>query len=257
MKRAVIIHGGALSNPNHKDGTDKAAEIAMTFLRNGKTALDAAVKAVEILENDPRFNAGIGSVVRKDGKTVQMDAACMESNGAFGAVAAISMVKNPILVARKVMDTSTILLTGKGAEQFAYQQGFVKFDIHGKQKEHATDTVGAVVYDGENFASALSSGGLAKSQVGRVGDVPLPGCGLFCGQFGAIASTGDGEYIAKQILAYKVYNWLTNGVRPEEASKSAVSLFPDAVSIGIIVLTNKSYGITSKCPMAYSFVTEN
>ena len=228
----------------------------MDFLRDGKTSLDAVVKAVEILENDPVFNAGTGSAVREDGKTVQMDGACMKSNGEFGAVAAISMVKNPILVAEKVMESSAILLAGAGAAKFAAQQGFEAVDVQPNKNNRVTDTVGAVAYDGQNFAAALSSGGLSQTLIGRVGDVPLPGCGLFCGPFGSVASTGDGEYIAKQILAYKVYGWLRDGVQPEDAAKSAVRLFPDTVDIGIIVLTTTGYGISTKKPMAHSTITE-
>ena len=78
-----------------KYGTDKAARIGIGRLRDGKTALGAVVKAIEMLENDPRFNAGTESAVREGEKTVQMDASCMESTGQFGAVAAISRVKNP------------------------------------------------------------------------------------------------------------------------------------------------------------------
>ena len=77
MKRAAHIHGGASSDPDHKDGTVKAARIAIECLRDGKTALGAVVKAIEMLEKDPRFNTWTVSAIREDGKTVQMDAACM------------------------------------------------------------------------------------------------------------------------------------------------------------------------------------
>lgn len=81
------------------------------------------------------------------------------------------------------------------------------------------DTVGAVACDGTTFAAALSSGGLEKAAVGRVGDVPLPGCGLFCGLVGAVACTGDGEFIAHKILAKEVYGWIERDMRPNEAAQ--------------------------------------
>ncbi len=77
MKRAAHTLGGASSDPDHKDGTVKAARIAIECLRDGKTALGAVLKAIEMLEKDPRFNTWAGSAIREDGKTVQMDAACM------------------------------------------------------------------------------------------------------------------------------------------------------------------------------------
>jgi isoaspartyl peptidase/L-asparaginase-like protein (Ntn-hydrolase superfamily) len=111
------------------DGTDRAAAKALASLKSGASALDAALAAVVVLEDDPRFNAGTGANIRLDGKTIQMDAACMEGqSGAFGAVAAIERVKNPVLVARKVMDTPHILIVGEGATRFARAMGFPDFD---------------------------------------------------------------------------------------------------------------------------------
>ncbi len=276
MQRAVLTHGGASSNPQHKDGTEQAAQIAMACLRAGKNALEAVIQAVQILEDDPRFNAGTGSVLRADGTTIQMDAACMESGGQFGAVATITGVKNPILVARKVMDTPAILLAGVGATKFAYEQGFAEFHIQPpldrldeddtsnkplSNKPHSnkpnTDTVGAVAFDGTTFAAALSSGGLSGAMIGRVGDVPLIGCGLYCGPLGAIAATGQGEFIAKQLLAYRVYQWLSEGVKPQDAAKLAIDLYPASVDVGILVLSNNNYGINCKTRMASAVVIEN
>jgi L-asparaginase/beta-aspartyl-peptidase (threonine type) len=126
---AAVVHGGAGSPRTRMDGTDRAAAQAAGLLKGGGSALDAALGAVVVLEDDPRFNAGTGANIRLDGKTIQMDAACMDGEtGAFGAVAAIERVKNPVLVARKVMDTPHILIVGEGATRFARAMGFPDYD---------------------------------------------------------------------------------------------------------------------------------
>lgn len=126
---AAVVHGGAGSPRARRDGTDPAAAKALATLRAGGSALEAALAGTVVLENDPRFNAGTGANIRLDGKTIQMDAACMDgATGAFGAVAAIERVKNPVLVARKVMDTPHILIVGEGATRFARAMGFPDHD---------------------------------------------------------------------------------------------------------------------------------
>ena len=126
---AAVVHGGAGSPRSRMDGTDRAALKALMELKVGTGALDAALAGVVVLEDDPRFNAGTGANIRLDGKTIQMDAACMDGEtGGFGAVAAIERVKNPVLVARKVMDTPHILIVGEGATRFARATGFPDHD---------------------------------------------------------------------------------------------------------------------------------
>ena len=126
---AAVVHGGAGSPRTRMDGTDRAAAKALEALKTGATALDAALAGVVVLEDDPRFNAGTGANLRLDGKTIQMDAACMDgSTGAFGAVAAIERVRNPVRVARKVMDTPHLLIVGEGATRFARAMGFPDYD---------------------------------------------------------------------------------------------------------------------------------
>ncbi|GLH73683.1 asparaginase [Geothrix limicola] len=126
---AAVVHGGAGSPRVRMDGTDRAAAKALLELKAGRSALEAALAGVVVLEDDPRFNAGTGANIRLDGKTIQMDAACMDGEtGAFGAVAAIERVKNPVLVARKVMDTPHLLIVGEGATRFARAMGFPDYD---------------------------------------------------------------------------------------------------------------------------------
>jgi L-asparaginase/beta-aspartyl-peptidase (threonine type) len=121
----VLTHGGSGSNRKlQKDGTDKAAAKGLDVLKHGGAALAGALAGTVVLEDDPRFNAGTGSNIRMDGKTIQMDAACMDgATGKFGAVAAIERVKNPVLVARQVMDTPHIFIVGDGATRFARAMG--------------------------------------------------------------------------------------------------------------------------------------
>jgi len=126
---AAVTHGGAGSPRSRMDGTDRAASMALEALKSGGSALEAALAGVVVMEDDPRFNAGTGANIRLDGKTIQMDAACMDgATGSFGAVAAIERVKNPVLVARKVMDTPHLLIVGEGATRFARALGFADYD---------------------------------------------------------------------------------------------------------------------------------
>jgi beta-aspartyl-peptidase (threonine type) len=126
---AAVAHAGAGSPRALMDGTDHAVAKALATLAGGAPALDGALAGVVVLEDDPRFNAGTGANIRLDGKTIQMDAACMDGeSGLFGAVAAIERVQNPVLVARKVMDSPHLLIVGEGATRFARAMGFPDYD---------------------------------------------------------------------------------------------------------------------------------
>ncbi len=127
-KPAAIAHGGVGSPPDRVDGCRRAVDAALAVLEAGGDPVDAAAAGVVVLEDDPRFNAGTGSRVRIDGKTVQMDASIMDSSGRFAAVAAIEAVKNPVKVARAVLDTPHLLLAGDGATRFARTLGMPPYD---------------------------------------------------------------------------------------------------------------------------------
>ena len=256
--RAIITLGGACSSPKNSDGPQKAAVQAMQDLSEKKSALTAVVTAVKSLENDPRFNAGVGSQLRDDGKTFQLDAACMTSREQFGAVACVEGVQNPIELAEEVLHSPHVLLTGQGAHLFATLNN-IKIkpsdpiqNPQQKNKNRACDTVGALAFDGKVFAAALSSGGIAHAPLGRVGDVPLPGCGLYCGPIGAVACTGDGEFIVHKILAREVYGWLESGMTSEKAAAKALTLFDTSVEIGLIILTKNDFAANSGKGMAWS-----
>lgn len=125
---AAIAHGGAGSPPEWSDGCRAAVDAALAALAAGSAPLDAAVAGVKVMEDDPRFNAGTGSRVRIDGKTVQMDAAVMDSEQRFGAVAVIENVRHPVEVARAVIDTPHLLLAGDGATALARARGIPEYD---------------------------------------------------------------------------------------------------------------------------------
>ncbi len=262
FQRAILTHGGAGSDPKDFDGPKSAANRGMDLMAKGETALVAVVDAVKYLEDDPRFNAGLGSRLRIDGHTMQLDASCMTSNNEFGAVACVENIKNPIAIAQGVLRHSPhILLVGDGARIFAeeYNIPVTGLSVSGDGGTSGTscDTVGAVAFDGTTFAAALSTGGLEKSAMGRVGDVPLPGCGLFCGASGAVACTGDGEFIALKLLAKEVYTWLENSMSPDEAAQKAITLFDPSVDIGLIILTQNGFASNARNGMAWSHITEN
>lgn len=126
---AVVVHGGVGSLRERVDATAPAAARGLERLLAGAPALEGALAAVVVLEDDCRFNAGTGANIRMDGKTVQMDAAVMDgATGGFGAVAAIERVKNPVLVARRVMETPHVLVVGEGATRLARLFGFPDHD---------------------------------------------------------------------------------------------------------------------------------
>ncbi len=121
----VVTHGGVGSGPEYADGVRAAADTALAVLEAGGSALDAALTGTVWLEDDPRFNAGTGANIRLDGRTIQMDAAVMTDEGRFAAVGAIERVRNPVRVARAVMDsTPHLFLVGEGATRFAHRIGF-------------------------------------------------------------------------------------------------------------------------------------
>jgi L-asparaginase / beta-aspartyl-peptidase len=128
VRYAILTHGGAASPETYADGCVAGAEVGRAVLEKGGDALAAALAATAFLEDDPRFNAGTGSNLRLDGATIEMDASVMTSDARLGSVACIERVKNPVLVAAKVMETPHLLLAGDGATSFARACGFEVYD---------------------------------------------------------------------------------------------------------------------------------
>jgi beta-aspartyl-peptidase (threonine type) len=235
---AIVIHGGAGVIERSKMTAEHAAayraglaaalDAGYAVLERGGTSLDAVVAAVRHLEDDPQFNAGRGAVL-DEGGDAELDAAIMDGAGPrAGAVAAVYHVKNPIELARLVMDRSPhVLLVGDGAEEFALEQGvalvprgYFRTEARTRQLEEerraaaaraagsagSMGTVGAVALDRTgNLAAATSTGGLSNKHRGRVGDSPLIGAGTYANNEScAVSGTGDGEYFIRQVVAYDV-----------------------------------------------------
>ena len=240
-KFGLVIHGGAgtIERSNmtpekereYRAGLERALKAGYEILNRGGASLDAAEAAVRVLEDDPHFNAGRGSVFTSAG-TNEMDAAIMDGRTlAAGAVAAVKHVKNPISLARLVMEKSAhVMMDGEGAEAFAKENGMELVDqkyfftqdrwealqkIKAAQKKRTggafiiTDqdrhgTVGAVARDKDgNLAAATSTGGTTNKRPGRVGDSPVIGAGTYANNATcAVSATGDGEYFIRASVGH-------------------------------------------------------
>ena len=221
---ALILHGGAKAiEPAeavaHRSGCLQALAAGRKVLAHHGSAVDAVEAAVRALEADPTFNAGYGSALNSEDE-VQMCSAIMEGN-AFnvGAVAAIWGVPHPVSVAKAMLFEEPVLMTGPGARRFAEQKGVAvcapeDLIAHGKAGKHgAHDTVGCIALDEEgHLAVGTSTGGLDGSPPGRIGDSPQPGCGYYVDNaIGGVAFSGDGEHIARKMLAARVMHAITSG----------------------------------------------
>jgi beta-aspartyl-peptidase (threonine type) len=227
---ALVLHGGAKSIAPQKEGANRvgclaALEIGAGILRDGGSALDAVEATIRVLEHDPTFNAGRGSVRNADG-VVEMDAAIMDGATLdIGGVAAIRNVPHPVTVARMMLRETPTLLVAEGARRFAVAHGAETCEAADLLVAEDTghDTVGCVALDREgNLAAGTSTGGLEGCAPGRVGDSPLPGCGLYADNaIGAVAFSGDGESIARVMLAARVMQSLESAP-PQPAIEAAI-----------------------------------
>ena len=235
---AIIVHGGAGpvrddSLPARLDGCHAAALAGWKLLERGDAALDAVEAAVVALEDNPLFNAGTGSTLNAAG-AVETDAAIMAGDSLHaGAVAALSGVKNPVRLARRVLeDGRHVMLAGAGALAFARQIGFPEAPpealVVAREKERWESkhgTVGCVALDAQGrLAVATSTGGILNKLPGRVGDSPLIGCGTYADDCGAVSCTGHGEAIIRVVLAKSTVDLLRQGATPPEAARLAVDL---------------------------------
>ncbi|HEU5158757.1 MAG TPA: isoaspartyl peptidase/L-asparaginase [Streptosporangiaceae bacterium] len=231
----LAVHGGAGSIPRgsitaeqekaFRDGLERALRTGFDLLRQGRPALDVVEAAVNVLEDDPNFNAGKGAVFNTDGEQ-ELDASIMNgSDLRSGAVAGVHNTKNPISLARMVMERSPhVLMAGRGADIFALRNGVAyttqdyfftqrRWDalIAAKNRQAAaaagaTGTVGAVTVDrGRDLAAATSTGGLTNKLVGRIGDSPNVGAGTYANnRTVAISCTGTGEVFIRGVAAYDI-----------------------------------------------------
>ena len=257
MTVALIAHGGAGNiraggEAMAVDGLHAAVQAGRAVLLAGGSALDAVCATVVVLEDNPAYNAGTGSVLNYDG-FVEMDACVMESTAArAGAVAALQRVKNPILVARKVMEeTDHVMLTGEGALRFARVMGFGDHDpvtparrkdwqdkrsrveeglgkhamrtrrFLQQHPEYAGGTVGAAAIDAHGvLAAATSTGGVTLKMVGRVGDSPVPGAGNYASGHVAASATGTGEFVLRTLATRTISESVERGATLDEAVRA-------------------------------------
>ena len=248
----IVVHGGAGHTGEVQDGVDTAADIGWKLLADGADAVSAAVAAVVALEDDPRFNAGTGSCRRGDG-SVQVDAAVACNDGRLGTVAALEDIANPVRVARLVMDEEFDALAGHGARAYAAARGFDPQPVAGLRKEGATDTVGAVAQDRNGaIAVASSTGGVSGRPVGRVGDTPHWGGGLWTDSGIGIVATGIGEAISRRLLCFRVARRVADGLTLAEALEWGVALYAPDVTVGLIALSDDAGGGTSNASMPWA-----
>jgi beta-aspartyl-peptidase (threonine type) len=238
---SLAIHGGAGTiskasmTPEKEKAYSGALQLALNagyqLLEKGTTALDAVEATVKVLEDSPLFNAGKGAVFTHDGKH-EMDASIMDgSNLEAGAVGAVAGVRNPISLARLIMEKSEhVFLMGQGAEAFAKLHGVAFEDDayfydelrflqlqeakktgitqldHSPLNEKKYGTVGAVACDANgNLAAATSTGGMTNKKFGRVGDSPIIGAGNYANNATcAVSCTGSGEFFIRGVVAYDV-----------------------------------------------------
>lgn len=241
QKISIAIHGGAGTllkgqmtpekEKRYRETLQNALHAGYKILQEGRSAVDAVEKAVKILEDSPLFNAGKGSVFTAD-ETHEMDASIMDGNTLnAGAVSLITGIKNPVSLARDVMDKSGhVFLAGEGAMKFALSLGYQvekeeyffddfrhrqwleikdsdKFQLdHAAKKDSKFGTVGAVACDQNgNVAAATSTGGMTNKRFGRVGDTPMIGAGNYANnQTCAVSCTGSGEFFIRAVVAYDV-----------------------------------------------------
>jgi len=277
----LVIHGGAgkIERGRLGPGEEQAIRAALnesleagaSVLARGGGALDAVEAAVRLLEDDAHFNAGRGSVLTYEG-AIEMDAAIMDgSSRNAGAVTGVTATRNPIGLARRVMEASPhVFLSRAGADQFSIEQGLPQeppdyfetaerrrqleelrarpaaehFDLHLKY-----GTVGAVAVDCRgHVAAATSTGGLTGKRWGRIGDSPIIGAGAFADDRGcAVSSTGAGEYFIRVGVAHEICARMR--MAGEDAQAAADAVMAEVAALGgtggVIVVTPKGEGVTS------------
>lgn len=279
----LVIHGGAgVIEPARmtpeKDREIRAAlqrslDAGSKILSSGGTALDAVEASVRLLEDDPNFNAGKGAVLTWDGK-IELDASIMDGrNRAAGAVTGVTTTRNPISLARQVMDNSKhVFLSDEGADQFARERKLEQVDpdyfetpnrrrqleemkgtnVSALDVEYKYGTVGAVALDsGGHVAAATSTGGMTGKRWGRIGDSPIIGAGTYADDRAcAVSATGHGEYFIRVGVAHEICARMRFGAEKGQAAADSVMDEVKALggSGGVIVVTPAG-------DMVYSFNT--
>ncbi len=277
----LVIHGGAgvIERDRLTAEDDRAIRAALdlalqtgsAILARGGSALDAVEATAQVLENDPHFNAGRGSVFTYQG-TIEMDAAIMDGNSrAAGAVTGVTATKNPISLARAVMEDSPhVFLSREGADEFSRQQGleqalpeYFQTPERRRQLEELRNrptaeffdidvkygTVGAVAVDSQgHVAAATSTGGLTGKRWGRIGDSPLIGAGTYADDRAcAVSATGAGEFFIRVGVAHEICARMRLDGESAQSAADAVMAEVEALggTGGVIVVTPQGDGIYS------------
>lgn len=290
---ALIVHGGAgkiEEKITAQKGIEKALIKGYQILQKDGKAIDAVCTAVCELEDNPYFNAGTGSVLNLL-LEVEMDASVMTSEGHFGACGAIKNVKNPVLVAKKIMEeTDHLLLVGEGAKMFAQAMGFPEYNpktereieklkkliekgeniyfpnfkklieiYKNLKREKNLSTVGACALDRYGvIAVATSTGGLRGKLPGRVGDSAIIGAGTYATPLAGVSATGHGEEIIKNFVAKEICELVKY-----HDIQTAINIFMEELKkrnclcgvIGVDVRGNVGHGYTTK-DMAWGFIKD-
>jgi len=269
----VIVHGGAGTASSTPNPRQKVLDIAAETGAQANTPLEAVEKAVNILESDPQFNAGYGSVAQVDGQ-IRTDAGIMTSAQEVGAVTSITGVTNTISVAKLVLEqTPHITITGQYAERLAEaydintddslitdqvlrefesqsppstlteQLNWTQDAFGGLSNEQSRDhdTVGAVaVNENGDIAAGTSTGGRWFALAGRIGDSPQIGAGYIATPTAGVSATGAGEEIAQTLLSNTVSTLISQGLTPDEATDKAIEQFEQETGeqAGVIALDN-------------------
>jgi L-asparaginase / beta-aspartyl-peptidase len=254
----IAIHGGAGTLPRaemssdaerkYRNGLSEAIDAGYTVLQNGGSSMDAVTGAVVLLEDNPLFNAGRGSVFTLDGRN-ELDASIMDGRTLrAGAVCSLTRIRNPVLLARAVMERSEhVMLAGAGAEEFASAQGFLfvpqsyfhtaerwqqlerirsgEIGLSGHTISHV-GTVGAVALDTfGNLAAATSTGGMTGKRYQRIGDSPIIGAGTYADDRScAVSATGHGEIFIRGAVAHDICARMRFGGRSVAAAVLEVIL---------------------------------
>lgn len=237
----IMVHGGAGQIAAHRHavclaGCRSAAALGWRLLQRGGSALDAVTAAVQALEDDPEFNAGVGAALRADGR-VQLDASIMDgATRRAGAVAVVEGLRNPVLLARRLLeDGGPVMLSGRHAERHAEALGMPRCPADAlvvpRQRRHLGErhgTVGAVARDRlGRLAAATSTGGYTGAPVGRIGDSPLIGCGTYADRGAAVSCTGSGEAIIRSVLAHRAALLASGETTAQQASEAALLAFAE------------------------------
>lgn len=266
--RIVLVHGG-VDAPTDEAYRQTLRRAALQGAEFPQDPVDAVVAAVQVLELDPRFNAGVGSVLNRDG-VAEMDAALVDgATQRFGAVAAIQNVACPITVARAVLQKLPhVFLVGQGATEFARAQGFPRAQVATPEQreswqaacesaedgaeapftinpftgfaDNTHDTVGSVVLaDDGRLAAGASTGGLFYKAPGRVGDSAILGAGLYASDQAAVACTGVGEAFVELLLAKQAESLVRMGLHPQAAAAACIDqLWQQRQAVGGMVVVD-------------------